>query len=197
MATRRADGVGAGRRCERSASSRPSIRKRTRPPWSPRRPSGVTGYEWSPDGKFVAYLSRDAASGPPPIANKVGSNPPATRLWVQPLPVRHAARAHAAGSIRRQLLLVAGQQRDRVFVRAVRRASSRPTRRRSFAVADRRRRDASDHRSPGHERVAAVLAGWQAAVLHHHQRAHRHHCAARPGGGRCRLRRTRTSARTR
>ena len=49
-------------------------------------PLGVTGYEWSPDGKFVAYLSRDAASGPPPIANKVGANPPATRLWVQPLP---------------------------------------------------------------------------------------------------------------
>ncbi len=49
-------------------------------------PAGVSGYEWSPDGKFVAYLSRDAASGPPPIANRVGANPPATRLWVQPLP---------------------------------------------------------------------------------------------------------------
>ena len=49
-------------------------------------PTGVSAYEWSPDGKFVAYLSRDAAAGPPPIANRVGSNPPATRLWVQPLP---------------------------------------------------------------------------------------------------------------
>jgi dipeptidyl aminopeptidase/acylaminoacyl peptidase len=49
-------------------------------------PAGVSAYEWSPDGKFVAYLSRDAASGPTPIANRVGSNPPATRLWVQPLP---------------------------------------------------------------------------------------------------------------
>src|SRR5688572_15575058 len=49
-------------------------------------PAGVSGYEWSPDGKFVAYLSRDAAAGPPPIANKVGANPPATRLWIQPLP---------------------------------------------------------------------------------------------------------------
>jgi len=49
-------------------------------------PAGVSGYEWSPDGRFVAYLSRDAAAGPPPIANRVGANPPATRLWVQPLP---------------------------------------------------------------------------------------------------------------
>jgi dipeptidyl aminopeptidase/acylaminoacyl peptidase len=49
-------------------------------------PGGVASYEWSPDGKFIAYLSREAASGPPPVANRVGSNPPATRLWVQPLP---------------------------------------------------------------------------------------------------------------
>ena len=49
-------------------------------------PTGVVSYEWSPDGRFVAYVSRDAGNGRPPIANKVGANPPATRLWLQPLP---------------------------------------------------------------------------------------------------------------
>jgi dipeptidyl aminopeptidase/acylaminoacyl peptidase len=48
-------------------------------------PQGVRAYEWSPDGKYLAYLSSDPA-GPPPIANKVGANPPAARLWLQPLP---------------------------------------------------------------------------------------------------------------
>ena len=47
---------------------------------------GITAYEWSPDGRFLAYLARDPAPGPPPLANRVGSNPPAPRLWVQPLP---------------------------------------------------------------------------------------------------------------
>ena len=49
-------------------------------------PAGVSAYEWSPDGKSIAYLSRDTASGPPPVANKVGANPPATRLWLQSIP---------------------------------------------------------------------------------------------------------------
>jgi dipeptidyl aminopeptidase/acylaminoacyl peptidase len=48
-------------------------------------PLGVSGYEWSPDGKFLAYLSRDAVVATPPIANKVGAMPPATRLWIQPI----------------------------------------------------------------------------------------------------------------
>ena len=47
---------------------------------------GITAYEWSPDGKFLAFLARDPSSGPPPIATRVGSNPPPQRLWVQPLP---------------------------------------------------------------------------------------------------------------
>src|SRR5688572_15718583 len=58
-------------------------------------PGGVTAYEWAPDGKFIAYLSRDAASGPPPVANKVGSTPPATRLWIQPLHPRPFGPARA------------------------------------------------------------------------------------------------------
>jgi len=53
-------------------------------------PGGVTAYEWAPDGSSIAYLSRDPAAGPPPIANTVGANPPATRLWVQPLPLPSA-----------------------------------------------------------------------------------------------------------
>ena len=60
-------------------------------------PLGVSGYEWSPDGKYLAYLTRDAGPSTPPIANKVGANPPATRLWVQPLdPAGPARVAHAA-----------------------------------------------------------------------------------------------------
>ena len=47
-------------------------------------PTGVSSYEWSPDGRFIAYLSRDNGTVPP-IANRVGSKPPATRLWVQSL----------------------------------------------------------------------------------------------------------------
>jgi dipeptidyl aminopeptidase/acylaminoacyl peptidase len=45
---------------------------------------GVNGYEISPDGKALAFLSRDA-SPPAPIANAVGALPPLTRLWVQSL----------------------------------------------------------------------------------------------------------------
>ena len=56
-------------------------------------PLGVSGYEWSPDGKYLAYLTRDAGPSTPPIANKVGANPPATRLWVQPLNPAGPARA--------------------------------------------------------------------------------------------------------
>jgi dipeptidyl aminopeptidase/acylaminoacyl peptidase len=54
-------------------------------------PLGVSAYEWSPDGQFLAYLSRDPA--PTPIANKVGANPPATRMYVQPLAPPGGARA--------------------------------------------------------------------------------------------------------
>ena len=56
-------------------------------------PLGVTSYEWSPDGKFVAYLRRDAGPATPPIANKVGAAPPATRLWIQALDPAGPARA--------------------------------------------------------------------------------------------------------
>jgi dipeptidyl aminopeptidase/acylaminoacyl peptidase len=47
-------------------------------------PGGVSSYEWSPDGRFIAYLSRENGTAPP-IANAVGAKPPATRLWIQAL----------------------------------------------------------------------------------------------------------------
>jgi dipeptidyl aminopeptidase/acylaminoacyl peptidase len=59
-------------------------------------PLGVSGYEWSPDGKYLAYLTRDAGPATPPIANRVGSTPPATRLWVQPLDAPAPARVVTA-----------------------------------------------------------------------------------------------------
>ena len=49
-------------------------------------PGGVTAYEWSPDGKSIAYLTREPAATPPSPAFKVGSKPPVTRLYVKELP---------------------------------------------------------------------------------------------------------------
>ncbi|HYE88790.1 MAG TPA: S9 family peptidase [Vicinamibacterales bacterium] len=60
-------------------------------------PQGVNAYEWSPDGKFIAYVSRDPGPSPPPVANKVGANPPATRLFVQPIATPGPVRAITPG----------------------------------------------------------------------------------------------------
>src|SRR4030095_3985227 len=37
-------------------------------------PLGVSGYEWSPDGRYLAYLNRDAGPSTAPIANNDGWN---------------------------------------------------------------------------------------------------------------------------
>jgi len=59
-------------------------------------PLGVSGYEWSPDGKYLAYVTRDAGPSTPAIANHVGSSPPATRLWLQPIDPPGPARSITA-----------------------------------------------------------------------------------------------------
>jgi Tol biopolymer transport system component len=43
---------------------------------------GVSGYEWSADGRMLAFLAREGTPSPP-VANHVGSPTPPTRLWVQ------------------------------------------------------------------------------------------------------------------
>jgi dipeptidyl aminopeptidase/acylaminoacyl peptidase len=45
-------------------------------------PQGVTAYEWAPDARSVAYLSREAAE-PAPVT-RMHVPPPPARLWVQP-----------------------------------------------------------------------------------------------------------------
>jgi dipeptidyl aminopeptidase/acylaminoacyl peptidase len=61
-------------------------------------PLGVSGYEWSPDGKYLAYVTRDPGPTTPAIANRVGSSPPATRLWVQPIDPPGPARSITASN---------------------------------------------------------------------------------------------------
>jgi dipeptidyl aminopeptidase/acylaminoacyl peptidase len=46
---------------------------------------GVSAYEWSPDGNYLAFLSREDSPPLLAIANRVGTKPPATRLFIQPL----------------------------------------------------------------------------------------------------------------
>jgi len=53
---------------------------------------GVSAYELSPDGRALAFLSRDA-SPPAPIANAAGALPPLTRLWVQSIAEPSAAKS--------------------------------------------------------------------------------------------------------
>ena len=55
-------------------------------------PEGVSGYEWSPEGTKLAFLAREPASSPT-VANRAGSLPPATRLWVQHADAAASARA--------------------------------------------------------------------------------------------------------
>ena len=61
-------------------------------------PLGVSAYEWSPDGKYLAYSTRDAGPSTPAIANHVGSSPPATRLWLQPIDPPGPARSITAST---------------------------------------------------------------------------------------------------
>jgi dipeptidyl aminopeptidase/acylaminoacyl peptidase len=45
-------------------------------------PEGVANYEWAPDGRGVAFITREAAKPTPVI--RVDAAPPPIRLWVQP-----------------------------------------------------------------------------------------------------------------
>ena len=84
-------------------------------------PEGVSGYEWSADGRWLAFLTRDG-SPLPPVANRVGAQPPATRLSIQSSDSPSTARVLTpCHSVRRQLFVVAGWPRDRVLLCAVQR----------------------------------------------------------------------------
>ena len=94
-------------------------------------------------------------------------------------------------SIRRQLLVVARQQGDRVRVGAGRRIPRAVLRRRSSPWRSTAARRGRSSIAPGMNVSPQFSPDGTADLLHHDQRAHRHHRAARPGGRRRVGRRTR------
>ena len=171
-----------GRRCSRC----------THPAAAPRRadraPEGVFGYEWSPDGKSLAYLTRDPMPADEERQRQdrsfvIRADAPdrATRLVVQPLDGPTAARiAHAADTVRRRVCR--GRRTAARSPTPRRRApdSQRRTRRAIYAVAVAGGDAADDRRSRRHEHRTALLARRPPDRVHLDQRRSRRHGAAQP-----------------
>ena len=115
----------------------------------------------------------------PAIANHVGSSPPATRLWLQPIDPPGPARSITASNQYVDSFAWSPDSKEIAYAWAPVVGFLAPYQTKIFAVERRRRRRAADHRSSRHERVAAVLAGRPQDLLHLDRRAHRHHRAAR------------------
>ena len=182
---RRACGGGPAAASPCSSPRRTGRRSSASSPTTPGRsgdaaPLGVSAYEWSPDGKYLAYLTRDAGSvdaadRQPRRLESAGDAPVAAADRIPPGP----ARSITASNQYVDSFAWSPDSKEIAYAWAPVVGFLAPYQTKIFAVARRRRRRAADHRSSRHERGAAVLAGRPQDLLHLDRRTHRHHRAAR------------------
>ena len=144
-------------------------------------PEGVFAYEWAPDGKSLAYITRDPMPADEERQRQdrsfvIRADAPerSTRLVVQRLDGSAPRALTPPVTVCRRLVVVARRPRDRVLRGAADRIHGR-LRRPPLHRRRRQRRVANDRRSPGHEHRPALFAGRPADRLHLDQRPQRRH----------------------